>query len=267
MPLINLSSIQPEDKKLLAFDVDDTVCKSCQVMDEDLAIYLGIKSITHTLVFMSGTDCTELSRMVLTPITQANYSAEVIIAGGSGSRIIKMNRDGGTVLFQRSMSASSKLAILVALGRAIKEFGLPVVDSQVLDRGSQITLSCIGRYADSEEKANWDPHGALRKSIVQFLRQHLPCDHYSIKIGGTTSIDISEGTWNKENGMREVLRVTGTDAENAIFFGDSMDSDTGNDYPASLIVDAVEVTDPSNTLQLLEKYFPNISHVKDVNHL
>ena len=255
MPLINLSEIDLSSKTLLAFDVDDTVCKSCQVMDEDLAIYLGTKSMSHTLVFMSGTDCTELNRMVLDPILRANHDAEIIIAGGSGSRILRMTKDGGEVLFQRSMSATAKLAILYALGRAIKEFGLPVVDSQVLDRGSQITLSCIGRYADSTDKENWDPQQALRKSIVYFLRQHLPADYYSIKIGGTTSIDISEGTWNKENGMLEVLKVTNTPADSAIFFGDSMDKLTGNDFPASLVVDAVEVKNPEHTLSLLDEYF------------
>lgn len=240
------------EKNLLAFDVDNTVCDSCQVIDESFA--KDFTRTDRTLVFISGTDVNELKRMVADSILAIDPSKEIYLAGGSGSHIVKITSEGVQQLYKRALSATAKLAVLYALGRAIKEFGLEVTESQILDRGSQITLSCLGRYADSEVKEKWDPHQALRKSIVRFLRSHLSVEQYTIKIGGTTSIDVSEGEWDKEDGMRKILQLLDTTPECAAFFGDSVGED-GNDYPATLVVDSVRVFNPTFTRNLLVKIF------------
>ena len=151
--------------------------------------------------------------------------------------------------------AEEKKKITDALEKLIVHYdiqSLTTKEDQLQDRGSQITLSAIGRKAPTERKREFDPDGKKRLAWIAFLKQHLDEKKYELKIGGTTSIDITRKGLDKEWGIRTFLQHQGLSASDALFFGDKI-FPGGNDYAASRIVDCVAVRNPADTLRKLRE--------------
>ncbi len=122
-------------------------------------------------------------------------------------------------------------------------------EDQLQDRGSQITLSALGRGAPSETKAQYDPSGEKRISWLPFLKNLLG-DAYQTEVGGTTSINVTRKGSDKEAGIRKFLQHHEYGFDEVLFFGDKL-FPNGNDYPAANIVDCVAVKNPEETLEKL----------------
>ena len=125
-------------------------------------------------------------------------------------------------------------------------------EDQSQDRGSQITLSAIGRNAPPELKKKYDPDASKRKLWVEFLKQHLDETKYDIKIGGTTSIDVTRGGSDKEQGIRKFAEHNAFSLNSILFFGDKI-FPGWNDFPATKIVDCIQVKSPHDTIRDLRK--------------
>ncbi|MEK6939173.1 MAG: sugar phosphate nucleotidyltransferase [Nanoarchaeota archaeon] len=156
-------------------------------------------------------------------------------------------------IYNYSFTSEEKKEIVAALKKLISHYGiksLTTEEDQLQDRDSQITLSAIGRNAPSEMKANYDPSGEKRKKWVEFLKQFLNEDKYELKIGGTTSIDITQKGLDKEWGIKAFARYHNLPLSSILFFGDKIHPG-GNDFPATKIVDCISVRSPQDTLQHL----------------
>lgn len=248
-----------KNKKILIFDVDGTVVESCQVLEGEMLKVLS-KIVTNGIpvVFMSGTDNAELERMVGLPLSSVSCNSRIYLAGNSGAEIYKLStgfiKTEAALEFRKSLDLSSKSNILKAVANAIKKFELKCeIGEQVIDRGNQITLSCIGRKAPSEDKANWDPDCTKRNEIASYIKGKLGVN-YSVTVAGTTSIDITSDSWDKADGVRKIAELEGIELKDIFFFGDKCQVG-GNDYPAAAIVDHCHVKDPSETLSILETHF------------
>ncbi|MBI2666046.1 HAD hydrolase family protein, partial [Candidatus Woesearchaeota archaeon] len=150
---------------------------------------------------------------------------------------------------------AEKEEIRTAFEKLIDHFGIVPTTSkedQLQDRDSQITLSALGRHAPSEAKRDFDPEGEKRKGWVEFLRQFLSEEKYGIRIGGTSSIDITRKGLDKEWGIKEFARYHGFNLNEILFIGDKL-YPGGNDYPAAKIVDCIGVNSPEDTLKELRK--------------
>ena len=75
-----------------------------------------------------------------------------------------------------------------------------------------------------------------------------------MKIGGTTSVDITKKGFDKEWGIRKFAEHRGIDHSEIIFFGDKLHPG-GNDFAASKVVDCIAVTNPEDTLNKLKEFF------------
>ena len=96
---------------------------------------------------------------------------------------------------------------------------------------------------------------AFRIENTKYLEQFIDLNKYGIKIGGTTSIDITKKGLDKEWGIREFLQHHNLSPDQVIFFGDKI-YPGGNDYPATKIVDCVAVENHQDCLTKLKKLFP-----------
>ena len=72
------------------------------------------------------------------------------------------------------------------------------------DRGSQITFSALGQQAPLKNKEKWDSDFAKRKNIKAILDTYIP--EFSVRMGGTTSIDITKPGIDKAYGIRKTER-------------------------------------------------------------
>jgi HAD superfamily hydrolase (TIGR01484 family) len=130
-------------------------------------------------------------------------------------------------------------------------FGASKVWGEVIeDRGSQITMSALGQEAPLEEKARWDPDFAKRKKMQAQLATMIP--ELSVRLGGTTSIDVTKSGIDKAYGLRKLRDILGVSLDEMLFVGDALFVG-GNDYPAiEAGVTSIQVRDPEETKRVVE---------------
>jgi len=103
----------------------------------------------------------------------------------------------------------------------------------------------LGQHAPLEEKANWDPDVNKRKKIKAILDTFIP--EFSVRTGGSTSIDITKPGVDKAYGIGKLRDLLGVSIKEMIYIGDALYVG-GNDYPAKEAgVDCIPVRDPNET--------------------
>ncbi|MFZ2769752.1 MAG: HAD-IIB family hydrolase, partial [Minisyncoccia bacterium] len=133
-------------------------------------------------------------------------------------------------VYNHNLSKDEKIKIFEAFERTFIDTGFK--KEQVLygelieDRGSQITFSGLGMKAPIVLKEKWDPDQKKRRILIESLQKKLP--EYSIKIGGTTSIDITLKGIDKAYGILELMKHLNYTKEQVFYVGDAFYKD-GND--------------------------------------
>lgn len=118
------------------------------------------------------------------------------------------------------------------------------------DRGSQITCSALGQEAPLEEKKKWDPDYSKRKNIKLMLDKLLP--GFSVRLGGTTSIDVTKLGIDKGYGIQKLRDKLNVPIKKMLFIGDAL-FPGGNDYPAKEAgVACIQVRDVEETKRVIE---------------
>ncbi len=241
-----------EEKKVIIADVDGTIVESCQVISSEMADIINclIKK-GKEIVFISGAPVSELQRMISSRLTQNHH-----LLGNTGTQYTIIKNGKIKEIYNHSLSETQKQEIMTAFENILKEYNIQTLttkEDQLQDRGSQITLSALGRGAPSELKKNFDPTGAKRLEWAKALTKLLGEDKYEIKVAGTTSIDVTKKGLDKEWGIREFVKQRGVFLKDILFFGDKI-FPGGNDYPASKIVDSVAVSSPEETKGILKLF-------------
>jgi HAD superfamily hydrolase (TIGR01484 family) len=117
--------------------------------------------------------------------------------------------------------------------------------AQVEDRGSQITFSALGQSAPLDEKKMWDPDFTKRQKIKAILDSLIP--EFSVRLGGTTSVDVTKPGIDKAYGIRKLRDTLGIGIDEMLFIGDAL-FPGGNDYPAKEAgAESIQVRDPSES--------------------
>ncbi len=198
------------------------------------------------LVFVSGGSVAQMSKQVSQRLARPHH-----LLGTSGSHAVSVDAAGKTgELFKVGFSEAERQEIYAALEALVKHFHiLPDTshEDQVQDRGCQFTLSALGRGAADARKRAFDADGSLRREWVRFLVNRLGDDRFTMRVGGTTSVDITAKGVDKASGLRRLLEHLSWKAEDGLYFGDRFE-ETGNDFPVLSVMDCVNVHGPDQTL-------------------
>lgn len=101
-----------------------------------------------------------------------------------------------------------------------------------------------------QEKEKWDPDFAKRKEIKAILDRLIP--DYSVRLGGSTSIDVTKAGIDKAYGIRKLEEMLNILPGEMIFIGDAL-FPGGNDYPAKQAgVQCIAVNCPDDTKRVIE---------------
>jgi HAD superfamily hydrolase (TIGR01484 family) len=241
--------------KALIADIDDTICPSTRPVAPAMAQEIGrIVREGRYFAFISGSTLGQISAQ-LTPFLDVDHH----LLGTSGSHYAAVTVLGSAKtsreIWRQEFDPETKRRILAAFDALIVRHHIEsqtTREDQLQDRGSQVTLSAIGRGASDVAKRAYDPDGGRRRAWVLELERDLGPD-LNIKVGGTTSIDITPKGIDKEWGIRRFLEYHKLSPEEAIFFGDNLQPG-GNDFPATRVVQTVAVRNPEHTLELLKGY-------------
>ena len=127
-----------------------------------------------------------------------------------------------------------------------------VILKEVLeDRQTQITMSALGQNAPVELKKLWDPNQEKRRKLKSVLDKYLK--DFEVRMGGTTSIDVSRKGIDKAYGINKIEEILGIKKPEMIFIGDAL-YEGGNDYPViSTGVKCIKINSPEDTKREIRK--------------
>jgi len=238
--------------KLIVFDLDGTLAESKSPLDAVMAARLHDLLNIVKVAVISGGDWPQFEKQLLSNLPQDQRLMNLSILPTCGTKFFQYAGEWKKI-YSEDFTAAEKKKIVSSLEKAVGAAGFKVerVWGEVIeDRGSQITFSALGQQAPLAEKDKWDPDFAKRKKIKSILDTFIP--EFSVRLGGTTSVDVTKHGIDKAYGIRKLRDFLGISLKEMVFIGDAL-FPGGNDYPAiEAGVVAIEVRGPNETKLVVE---------------
>jgi len=239
-------------KKLIVFDLDGTLALSKSSLDAEMASLLSQLLGVVQVAIISGGAWLQFQKQVLSHLPQDEGLRRLSILPTCGTEFFEY-QGAWKKLYSEDFAADEKQKIVASLKQAVGTAGFQVEKTwgeTIEDRGSQITYSALGQQAPLEEKEKWDPDFAKRQKIKAILDTLIP--KYSVRLGGSTSIDVTQPGIDKAYGIKKLRDILGISLQEMIYVGDAL-FEGGNDYPAKQAgVLSIPVKGPSETKKVIE---------------
>jgi phosphomannomutase len=239
-------------KKLIVFDLDGTIAESKSSLDDEMSALLrNLLSILKVSV-ISGGDWPQFQKQLLSNLPDGANLKNLSLLPTCGTKFYRYN-SGWEQLYSENFADEEKEKVINSMEKAIRlsDFGVEVIFGELIeDRGSQITFSALGQQAPLDEKKKWDPDFAKRRQMKALLDNLIP--EFSVRLGGTTSIDVTRQGIDKGYGIGKLRDILGVAISEMIFVGDAL-FPGGNDYPAKQAgAVSIQVRDPNETKRVIE---------------
>jgi len=156
-------------------------------------------------------------------------------------------------LYAEDLPAGQRATIIAALNKRADALGFrarKLWGEQIEDRGSQVTFSALGQEAPVADKEAWDPDGAKKRKLRDYVAKEIP--EFEVRVGGSTSIDVTKHGIDKAYGIKKLIALLGVTKAELIFVGDRLD-EGGNDYPVKAMgIDCLKVSRWQDTALVIE---------------
>jgi phosphomannomutase len=239
-------------KRLIVFDLDGTLAKSKSAIDTEMSELLHALLGVVKAAVISGGAWPQFEAQVVSKLPRDERLKELSILPTCGAQFLAYDGTWKT-LYAEDLTPDERRTIVDALKSAVAASGFAaerVWGEVIEDRGSQVTFSALGQQAPLEAKAGWDPDQAKRRKIKALLDPLLP--GFSVRFGGTTSIDVTRLGIDKGYGIHKLRDVLGIPLTEMLFIGDAL-YPGGNDRPAGDAgVVSIQVRDPEETKRVVE---------------
>ena len=240
-------------KKLIVFDLDGTLAGSKSPLDAEMSGLLHDLLLIVKVAVISGGDWPQFEEQLLANLPKDERLANLSLLPTCGTKFYRYDASAWKQIYSEDFTTVERDKILSSLKNAVNIANFKpdkLWGEQIEDRGSQITFSALGQQAPLEEKNKWDPDVAKRKKIKAILDTLIP--DFSVRTGGSTSIDITKPGIDKAYGIRKLRDILGISIKEMIYIGDALYVG-GNDHPAQEAgVDCIPVKDPNETKRVIQ---------------
>jgi HAD superfamily hydrolase (TIGR01484 family) len=244
------------NKKLLVFDLDDTLAVTKSPISDEMAETLGQVLNHFEVCVISGGKYEQFQLQVIDRLKlDADQLSKLHLMPTCGTRYYRFDPSSKdwALQYAEDLSEAQKKEIIKALKESAQELGYweesPAGDI-IEDRLSQITYSALGQKAKPEDKYKWDPDGSKKKALRDMVAAKLP--KLEVRAGGSTSIDITRVGIDKAYGMQKLIDELDIAKDDILFFGDKL-QEGGNDYPIKAMgIDSLEVDKWQDTVGRLQ---------------
>jgi len=240
-------------KKLIVFDLDGTLADSKSAIDPEMSGLLHDLLAIVKVAVISGGGWPQFEKQFVSNLPHDKLLANLSLLPTCGTKFYRYESADWKKIYSEDFTADQREKILDSLKKAIGVADFKIEElwgEQIEDRGSQITFSALGQQAPLEEKEKWDPDFAKRKKIKAILDTFIP--EFSVRIGGSTSVDITKPGIDKAYGIGKLRDLLGISIKEMIYIGDALYVG-GNDYPAETAgVDSIPVKDPNETKRVIQ---------------
>ena len=237
--------------KTFVFDLDGTLAESKAPLDAEMASLIGKLLDNHNVAIISGASWKQIQKQV---IPHLKFGTErlnrLVCLPSSGGSVYKLwGKYGWIATHQNKLHRRDITRIHKAFEEALAETNFQQPEKlwgkQIEDREGQVTFSALGQKAPLEDKEAWDPDFQKRSLIVSALQKKLGA--FDVRMGGSTSIDVSLRGINKKHGVDELMQQLHISKDDVIYIGDSIFKG-GNDFVAiEMGLEYVQVTSPDDT--------------------
>jgi HAD superfamily hydrolase (TIGR01484 family) len=235
------------------FDLDGTLAGSKSPLDADLSKLLYDLLLLVKVAVISGGDWPQFEEQLLSKLPKDERLVNLSLLPTCGTKFYRYDAAAWEQIYSEDFTAVERDNVLNSLKKAINIADFKsnkLWGEQIEDRGSQITFSALGQQAPLEEKIKWDPDVAKRKKIKAILDTLIP--DFSVRTGGSTSIDITKPGIDKAYGIRKLRELLGVSLKEMIYVGDALYVG-GNDHPVEEAgVDCIPVKDPNETKRVIQ---------------
>ena len=244
------------EKKLVIFDLDGTLAKSKSPIEPEMADLICKLLKDRKVAVISGGGYPQFLTQFVNklPVNSGNFN-NLYLLPTSGTRLYVWKGNWHEE-YAEDLSQKEKEQILTALNSIMNSsvYEKPAIlyGEIIEDRGSQITFSALGQKAPVELKYSWDPTRVKRDTIANILTKKIP--EFDVRIGGSTSIDITKKGVNKAYGIMKLSQYLNIKINDIVFVGDALFYG-GNDYPAKTTgADCISVKGPEDTAELIKSW-------------
>jgi len=251
------------NKQLFIFDLDGVLAESKQDVPESIAYRIRMLAADYYVAIISGCSWRQMRDQCMERLdTHEDHLGRMYYLPTSGSQMY----DGfGSELFGDTLNLKDKCLIMSVFEDVIMSADYDPIWLEMQevygyveeDRGSQITFSLKGQEAPLEVKtAFMKEYDSLRHELAEEVQGELDRidpGKFQVRVGGTTSIDITYSNRDKAFGAQQILDHLDLKKEEALFFGDMLQKG-GNDYPVKKMgIDCIKVKSLDDTKRHLDE--------------
>jgi hypothetical protein len=245
-------------KKLVAFDLDNTLAESKSQIPDEMAYILGKLLEKYEVCIISGGKFGQFEKQVISRLSVSDEQlSRLHIMPTCGTRYHRYDAvdKEWKLMYHNDLTADQKKRIREAFEKGAKQLGMweeKPYGEIIEDRGSQMTYSALGQEIGEmlgeegiKRKYEWDPDMKKRNALRDLIAPEL--DDVEVRVGGITSIDVTLPGVDKAYGMHKLMDELDMSKEEIVFIGDML-QEGGNDYPVKLMgIDTVEVRSYEDT--------------------
>ncbi|MEO6152329.1 MAG: HAD-IIB family hydrolase [Croceibacterium sp.] len=240
-------------KRLVAFDLDGTLAESKQAIDGEMGALLARLGAKVAIAVISGGDWPQFEQQLISNLPAGIDLGQWFLLPTSGTKFYRHEASEWQQVYTQNFTDNERARILAALDTGVAATGLAedrIWGQRVEDRGSQITFSGLGQHAPLGAKKRWDADFAKRKALQAALEPLLP--GFAVRVGGSTSIDVTRAGVDKAYGMRQLAKVSGIETDAMMFLGDAIYPGGNDDAVRAAGIDSIAVRDIHETKRVVE---------------
>lgn len=250
-------------KKLIVFDLDDTLAQSKTPMDAEMADLVR-QLLEKKKMSVIGGGKYEIFKWQF--VSQLKFSKTLLknlfLFPTSGNAFYKYD-SGWKNVYSHNLSTAEKKEIRNVFERVYKEIGYKhpkkVYGDILEDRKSQMSFSPLGQDIVTvlgakglKMKEDWrTKYDHIRVKIAQLVGKYLP--NLEVRIGGITTIDVTMKGIDKAYGVMQMQKHLKIKVKDMLFIGDSI-FPGGNDYAVLKTgIDYIKVKGSEDTKKIIRE--------------
>ena len=239
-------------KMLIVFDLDGTLAESKSQIDNEMSLLLSELLLVKSVAVISGGSFQQFEKQLIAGLKCRTGLLKKLFLFPTCSTSFYRYDNGWVKVYSEDLLKHEKERIMNAFSKVLSGIAFnpgKVYGNLIEDRGTQITFSALGQEAPAALKKDWDPNHRKRQEITDLLEKYIP--EFEIRMGGTTSIDVTRKGIDKAYGIGQIEKYLGFSKDEMLFIGDAL-FEGGNDYPVKQAgVEVLEVSGPNDTKKII----------------
>ena len=236
-PCLLLRALEGKPKKLVAMDLDATLCQHrSPVLWKNLKALEELSGKYKCIMSAAGNAPRVYNQM-------GEYPIDVI--GNYGMQIAEM-KDGKFTVVKAVTNEVDKAFFREKTDYLRKKYGYTEYEGNPLEfhASGMVTFGLLGTSPSAEHKVAFDPDRKKRRAMYKEVCEIFK--DYSVYIGGSTSFDFAGKEYNKYDSTLKWAEEHGYTLDDIVFIGDDFSDGGGDSHVRIKGMDHIVITDYHN---------------------